>query len=295
MATCVTVGFFDGVHRGHQYLIRTLQKVAIRYGLLPIVLTFEQILKRGSDFSDGQFLIDTPLEKRELLQSYCRTMSEPQPEVHYLDFVRVGHMKAEEYMLYVQKVFDTRCILMGYDHRFGSDLMDNFHEYEACAVKLGIEVTRASSFRLNGREVSSSKIRECLKEGAMEQVTEMLGRPFKICGVVVRGRGIGRQIDFPTANVCVDSFKLLPRDGVYKSVVKLEHRTVTMSAIVNIGNNPTIAKDNLRTVEVHIPGYCGDLYGQAIEVDLIHFLREERFFTSVDQLRHQIQRDVECL
>ena len=281
MPKIATIGFFDGVHRGHRFLFAQLHEHAKHYQLTPAIYTFDchpKELLTGK----APAMLTTHAERKTLLQ--------PFGEVHFLDFAQVQHLTAEQFMRYLQEEELVEVLLMGYDHRFGSDQLKGFSEYEKVARGVGLRVERAHECLVDSLPVSSTRIRKLLHEGQIKQVNRLLGYHYSLTGIVEHGNGIGVQIGFPTANIHIQSDKLLPMSGVYvaKSIVDNQ----TWATVVNIGSNPTVGNNHV-TVEAHLIDYQGDLYGKMLVIVFEDFIREERKFGSLSELQGQISEDVQ--
>lgn len=281
MPKIATIGFFDGVHRGHRFLFAQLHEHAKHYQLTPAIYTFDchpKELLTGK----APAMLTTHDERKTLLQ--------PFGEVHFLDFAQVQHLTAEQFMRYLQEEEQVEVLLMGYDHRFGSDQLKGFSEYEKVARGVGLRVERAHECLVDSLPVSSTRIRKLLHEGQIKQVNRLLGYHYSLTGIVEHGNGIGAQIGFPTANIHIQSDKLLPMSGVYvaKSIVDNQ----TWATVVNIGSNPTVGNNHV-TVEAHLIDYQGDLYGKMLVIVFEDFIREERKFGSLSELQGQISEDVQ--
>lgn len=295
MNYCATIGFFDGVHLGHRYLIEQLKTEAYRRGLQSAILTFEQhpeVVLRGTP----KPLLTTFEERTELLKQ------QEVDQIFCFNFEVISSMTAEEFMRILVANCDVRVLLMGYDHRFGSDRLSSFADYQAAAERVGLVLLPVH--QAPEGDVSSSKIRRALQRGNVEAARIMLGYPYTLNGQVVHGRGLGRQMGFPTANLAIEDAKLLPANGVYSVRVANRYLLASSSAplreedytlgLLNIGCNPTIGGDQL-SVELHLPGFSGDLYDQSIAVQLMEFVREEKQFGSLEELQSQIREDLSRL
>ena len=281
MPKIATIGFFDGVHRGHRFLFAQLHEYAKHYQLTPAIYTFDchpKELLTGK----APAMLTTHAERKMLLQRFG--------EVHFLDFAQVQHLTAEQFMRYLQEEEQVEVLLMGYDHRFGSDQLKGFSEYEKVARGVGLRVERAHECLVDSLPVSSTRIRKLLHEGQIKQVNRLLSYHYSLTGIVEHGNGIGAQIGFPTANIHIQSDKLLPMSGVYvaKSIVDNQ----TWATVVNIGSNPTVGNNHV-TVEAHLIDYQGDLYGKMLVIVFEDFIREERKFGSLSELQGQINEDVQ--
>lgn len=285
--TYATIGFFDGVHRGHCYLLDELKRRAAQAGLPSLVVSFADSPACVLSPENGTKLLTTPMEKTGRLRrqglDYCLM----------LDFnEKLVKMTAGEFLSQLKRHFGVRRLLLGYDHRFGSDGLRSFAEYKCVADKVGVVLEQAAPFSVGGEVVGSRVIRTLLTVGCVEQANLLLGYNYELTGRVEHGRAIGRTIGFPTANLTVSPRKLLPKNGVYAVDVILNKSSY--KGLLNIGVRPTVA-DGMQTVEVHIVGFSGNVYGQNITVALRRRLRDERKFDSLEALEKQIEIDKNSL
>lgn len=273
----VTVGTFDGVHRGHREVLRELTDVARERGLRPVVITFDRHPLEIVAPERAPRLLQTREDRNAMLGAIGAEVVEV-PFTHSL-----SSMTAEAWMEELKKRFQAKVLISGYDNKFGR----NGHslspaDYVSLGEKMGIEVLVAKE--LPG--VCSSLIRKALQAGDVARAAEMSGRNYSIKGRVIEGRKLGRTLGFPTANLDVDVRMQLPAPGVYSG--RLDGRP----AVVNIGNNPTVDVGNPITVEAHLPGFYGNLYGEVVELEFLSRIRDEKRFNSLDELKAQIARDV---
>ena len=280
MPKIATIGFFDGVHRGHRFLFAQLHELAKHHQLTPTIYTFD---RHPKELLTGQApaMLTTNAERKSLLEQYG--------EVCFLDFSAVQHLTAEQFMRYLHDEQDVAALLIGYDHHFGSDRLKGFHEYEKIARKIGMHVERAHECLVDGVPVSSSRIRKLLAAAQIDQVNRLLGYTYSVSGVVEHGNAIGTKLGFPTANIRLNSAKQLPASGVYSVVAHVNG--VEYKALANIGTNPTVGNDHL-SLEVHLLDFQGDLYGQPLTISFLSFIREEKKFSSLEELRDQIAEDI---
>jgi len=283
MDCAVTIGFFDGVHRGHRFLLQQLEKAAAANDLSPVAVTFDRhprsVINSGSPLS----LLTTQEEKLSLLSEAFHG------EVHVLPFTReLSALTAREFMQSVlREKLNARLLLMGYNHRFGHG-GGSPEEYVAWGQETGIKVCLAEA--LHDEKVSSSRIRNLIGEGYIEAANAMLGYPFFMAGKVVGGKQIGRRIGFPTANISPPEQKLLPACGAYAVWVGMPDGT-RRGGMLSIGHRPTIETDGGISIEVHILDFNGNLYGRTLRLEFIAKLREERNFTSLEALQQQLTQD----
>lgn len=273
----VTVGTFDGVHRGHCEVIRELKEYAALQGLCPVVVTFDRHPLEVVAPARAPKL----LQRREDRDVELRRLGVEVEEVAFTP--ALSHLTAGEWMDELRRRYAAEALVTGYDNKFGKDGHDlTSEDYRVLGERHGLSVLTARE--LPG--VCSSAIRAALQDGEVARAAGMLGRNYILRGRVVEGRKLGRTIGFPTANVAVDPRMQLPGAGVY--VARLDGR----KAVVNIGTNPTVSEDNPLTVEAHIPDFEGDLYGKNVELEFVDRIRPERKFGSLEALRAQIAEDV---
>jgi len=286
----VSVGTFDGVHRGHQRLVERVKELAAERGGCATLVTFEphpQLVLQKTDKPPIRILT-TLEEKREIV----RQLGVDRFVVLAFtdDFSR---MSAREFVLEVLvKRIGCAAIVVGPDHGFGKRREGTIETLRELGGEFGFAVEVVPELVLDGREVSSTAIRKTLElEGDVRTAAEMLGRPYEVRGVVGRGAGRGRDLGFPTANLVLDTpHKLLPKDGIYagKAVVRGE----TFPAAINIGVRPTFNGGH-RVVEAHILGNVGNLYGTHIRIQFVERIRDEVAFRTAAELVERMKEDVE--
>lgn len=284
-----TIGSFDGVHLGHRAMLKELQQRAVQQGLPVMVVTFARHPRMLFDSAREPFLLSTNSEKIALFDACgvdCCVM---------LDFdLQMASMSAERFMKEIlSECLGVKLLCVGYDHHFGKPRNDEgFEQYVEYGKALGMELFMASPFVADDMAVSSSKVRRALAVGEIAVANSLLGYEYAFAGSVVHGAAIGRSLGFPTANISLcDGMKLLPADGVY--AVRLYCDGEVYKGVMNIGVKPTIGENLHRTVEVYAIDYEGDMYGKDVVVTVIHRLRGEMVFESVEALRSQINSDVE--
>lgn len=281
-----TIGFFDGVHIGHQHLIGQLRELAAKHGCETAVVTFAQHPRQALNADYKPQLLSTIAEKEALLASYgvdnCLV----------LDFNRsLSEMSAREFMGNVLSRIGVKYLLIGYDNRFGRNRVDGFDDYVRYGKEIGIEVVEATPFKYADICISSSVTRTFLAEGNVDFAATCLGRPYQLEGIVVHGFSEGRKIGFPTANLHCTEGKMIPADGAYAVRVMIDE--TTYRGMLNIGMRPTLGNGAERSVEVHILDFCADIYGRTLRVEFISRLRSEQKFASTDELAAQLRKDVE--
>ena len=287
-----TIGMFDGVHLGHQFVLQQMVNLARELGLQPLCITF--------DHSPRQEQVLTPLDEKTRL---IHQMGINHVEV--LAFTEeLKALTAREFMEKVLRdQMNVRVLLTGYDNRFGHNREEGFDDYVRYGRELGIEVrclppapglTPNPSPKGEGDVVSSSYIRQLLSDGQVAKATLCLGHPYSIIGNVAHGEHIGTELGFPTANlVPLSLHQLIPAPGAYAVRVTLHAPNSsphTLNGMMNIGTRPTF-DGHEQTLEVHILHFHEDLYGQPLSVEFVDRLREERRFDSMDALREQLKQD----
>lgn len=282
---CVaTIGSFDGVHQGHQYLIGKVVSQARQRGLDSVVVTFPnhplQVLR--PDFVPQMLSIAE--EKTELLQ---------QTDIDKIALVTftpaLSQLSAFDFMQTVlHDQLQVRVLIIGYDNHFGHD-RKGYKDIAEYGKALGIEVINADEDTDAHHKISSSSARQALTDGNLATANAILGRPYSMRGIVVHGHHVGTGLGFPTANIQVSPFKLIPENGVY--LVSAEAEGSTHFGMLNIGYRPTLANGTERSIEVHIFDFSGDIYGKTITIHLLRHLRKETEFSSLDALTAQLSRD----
>lgn len=285
---CVaTIGFFDGVHLGHQYLISRVRQEAASAGLGSLVVTFDrhprQVLRQ-----DYQPELLSTLDTKLLLLS--KTGVDTTALLHFDQ--ELASLSAHDFMAHVLRDrLGVRKLIIGYDNRFGHNRSEGFDDYVRYGNELGIEVIHHPAFVMGSVNVSSSVVRAFVKEGEIELANRCLGYPYTIAGKVVDGRKEGRRIGFPTANLDTSSFgQLIPAGGVYAVKVRLEHSMAFRPAMMNIGTRPTFG-GHTQSQEVYIFNFDEDIYGRVLQVSFVSRIREERKFANVTQLVEQLKED----
>lgn len=285
---CVaTIGFFDGVHRGHQYLIRHLVETARQDGLASMVITFDQHPRKVLQ-SDYQPEMLCTLDAKLLLLSKTEVDS-----TTVLHFDRtLASLSAREFMQQVlHDRLNVKKLYIGYDHRFGHNREEGFADYVSYGQEMGMEVVQSTAFELGGINVSSSVIRTFLKAGEVEMANQCLGYPYTLIGKVVSGYHEGRKMGFPTANLDISPFgQLVPATGVYAITARLEHTLAMKRGMMNVGTRPTFNGKRL-TLEANIFDFGGDIYDQLLVVRFEHRIREERKYGSPEELAAQLKED----
>ena len=275
----VALGSFDGLHLGHRSLIA--EAVASKCdGLFAVALTFSAPPKRASR-------IITPARKEYLLRSLGIDT------VFELDFASVRRMSPEEFFNEILiGSLNARKIVCGEDYRFGAAAAGDTELLEKLCLEAGVELCVCKTVTAqNGEKISSSLIRDLIRRGRVDEATEFLGLPFCLDGEVTEGKGLGHSLGFPTVNQKIGDGMILPKDGVYATRIFVGGKTY--AAVTNVGRQPTVDGSS-RTVETHIIGYEGDLYGWMISVEFVKRLRGVRKFPSVEALTQAIGEDAKA-
>jgi riboflavin kinase/FMN adenylyltransferase len=284
--TFLTIGSFDGVHLGHQQLIRELNAHAHEAGAKSVVLTFHphpSVILRGRT---GAFYLTTPSEKAELLDELATDIVVTHPFTH-----EISQSTAREYISYLMDHLGFRQLWVGYDFALGKGREGNVSYLKQLGEEYEYKVHVIEPVTPDGKTISSSQIRNLLTGGNIVEANNLLGRPYRIVGEVVHGDGRGKGIGIPTANLETSDEKLIPGAGVYASRVQILDEY--WPAAVNIGTRPTFESSDQRShVEAHILDYSGDLYSQKIAVEFIARLRGEQRFQNIEDLINQIHADI---
>lgn len=280
-----TIGFFDGVHRGHRFLIEQVREVAAVRGLASSVVTFPVHPRKVLQPDFHPELLTTCDEKVALLAEtgvdYCMM----------LDFTpELTRLSAKEFMTLLKEHYHIQALVVGYDHRFGHNRSEGFDDYVRYGQELGMEVLLARAYSNNEVTVSSSAIRHLLLEGDVSEAAKGLGYHFFLNGTVVGGYHVGRTIGFPTANLKVnDSDKLVPADGVYAVYVFVDGRQY--GGMLSIGYRPTLNNGIDRSIEVNIFNFNSDIYNQPMQLSFVQRTRSELKFDTIDALIEQLHKD----
>lgn len=279
-----TIGFFDGVHTGHQFLIEQLKAEAKKRNLPSAVITFP-VHPRKVLCSDYQpALLCGYEEKIKRLAStdinYCVPLNFTQ---------EMSALSAREFIQQILKEkLNVQTLLIGYDHRFGHNREDGFEEYKQYGKEVGIEVIQAKE--LGGGHVSSSRIRRLLGEGDITKANQLLGYTYTISGQIVEGFQVGRTIGFPTANIKIwEDFKVVPAFGVYAVYVLIEEDQY--EGMLYIGKRPTLHNGDNISLEVNILDFDQNLYGKTLSVEFIEFMRPDEKFKDLETLVKHIKQD----
>jgi riboflavin kinase/FMN adenylyltransferase len=283
--TIVTIGTFDGVHLGHQKILEQIISSAKLNDCESLVLTFfphpRMVLQEGTEMKQ----LNTLNEKIALLAH----LGIDHLVVHPFD-KEFSRLTAEEFVKKVLvDVFKIKKIIIGHDHRFGRNRTATIDDLINFGETYGFEVEQISAEEINEVSISSTKIRNALLEGNIELATNYLGYDYSLTGIIFKGKQLGRTIGYPTANITIEEdYKLIPNNGVYIAKSVLNGKTVF--GMMNIGTRPTV-DGTKQTIEINFFDFKQDLYGQKITISLLHRMRSEQKFESIDALKNQLSKD----
>lgn len=281
----VTIGTFDGVHLGHKAILKRLVETAKKESLDSVVLTFfphpRMVLQQNVDIK----LLNTIDERTKLLEETGLDNLVIHPFTHAF-----SRLTALEYVRDILvKSLKAKKIIIGYDHRFGRNRNANIVDLKEFGRIYGFEVEEISAKELDDVAISSTKIRKALEAGDVETANNFLGYNFMISGEVVRGKAIGRTINYPTANLKPkETYKLIPKNGVY--IVKANIKNKNVFGITSIGTNPSVGGTE-KTIETYFLDFNEDLYETEITIEFLKFIRNEAYFDSIEKLRLEIEKD----
>jgi len=279
----LTIGFFDGVHAGHRFLIRQMEEIAQKEGLQSAILTFWPHPRLVLDEEYKPRLLNSFPEKIDLLSGlpldYCIRINFTPDFANY---------PAYQFMQEIlQKKLNVKHLLIGYDHRFGKNREEGFDDYYRYGEELGMKVTQILPYEEEGCLISSSLIRRLLISGDIKSANQFLRYPFTFKGVVVDGAKLGRKIGFPTANLRLSfNYKCVPDVGVYAVWVQVENRKY--GGMLYIGNRPTVANSEEPSIEINLFDFEGDLYEKELTVTFVDKIRNQKKFQNVELLREQL-------
>ncbi|MBF8151217.1 bifunctional riboflavin kinase/FAD synthetase [Winogradskyella sp. F6397] len=285
-AKVTTIGTFDGVHIGHQKILKQVVALAKKQGYIPVVLTLFPHPRMVLQKDDSIRLLNTIDERIELLKSHGIK------EVVVKKFTKAfANLSAHDYVKQILvDELHTKHIVIGYDHHFGKNRSANINDLKAFAERYDFDVEEISAQDLKDVTVSSTKIRTALNQGEVDLANSYLGYNFFITGTVVKGKELGRTIDFPTANINVTAtYKLIPSDGVYVVKSKIENKTVF--GMMNIGSNPTV-DGKTRSIEVHFFDFSQDIYNAELKIEFLKRLRSEQKYENLEALKIQLKKDM---
>lgn len=285
--TIITLGTFDGVHLGHQAILKKLVNATENGAYESLVLTFYPHPRMVLNQENAMHLLNTIEEKTILFEKF----GIDHLIIHPFD-ENFSKLSAEAFVKSVLvDQLNIHKIIIGYDHRFGENRSANITDLIEFGKKYNFEVVQINAEEINEITVSSTKIRTALLDGAIEFANQYLGYDYFFSGKVIKGKQLGRTIGFPTANiVLIESYKLIPKNGVYVVYSTINNNRVF--GMMNIGHNPTVGENN-KTIEVHYFDVNEDLYDKIVTVSILKFIRTEEKFESIDALKIQLNKDRE--
>lgn len=280
----LSIGMFDGVHFGHQSIINQLNTIAKDKNLESAILTFWPHPRIIFNPEDDLKLLNTIEEKTYFLEKHGIQRSFLQE--FDVDF---RNLTGEEFVkkILVEKL-NVKYLIIGHDHTFGKNKSGDFALLKKMAPELGFEVHQLEAVNFHEKNISSTQIRNALSAGNIKEANEMLGYVYSVSGKVIHGQKIGRTIGYPTANIEVESLKILPKKGAY--IVEVFVKNQHLKGMLSVGTNPTVEGKNI-TVEVYILDFNEDIYGEEISVNFREFLHEEIKFESLEKLIERLDED----
>jgi riboflavin kinase/FMN adenylyltransferase len=286
-STVITIGTFDGVHIGHRKILERLIKDAKDSNLKSAVLTFfphpRMVLQKDADIK----LINTIEEKTKILKNLGLDCLIVHPFTE--DFSRLSATAFVRDLLVNE--LQIKKIIIGYDHRFGRNRTANINDLITFGNTFEFEVEEIAAQEIDDVSVSSTKIRKALENGDIQTANTYLGYKYMLTGIVKKGKGLGRQLNFPTANLHIEEgYKLIPKNGVY--VVQCEINNSLVFGMMNIGFNPTVSGTE-RSIEINFFDLDEDLYDKKLQIDIIERIRDEHKFESLEALKAQLSKDRE--
>lgn len=285
--TVLTTGTFDGVHLGHQAILKRLVQSAREMDCESVLFTFNphpRMILHPEDH--GLKLLSSPEEKARILDEIgIDHLIEYPFSREFASLTALGYVRD----ILVDKI-GIRKMIVGYDHRFGRHREGDYAKLIEFGEIFNFEVEEISALEMQEIKISSTKIRNALKEGRLDEATRYLGREYELTGTVVGGNQLGTKIGFPTANIDPGyQWKLIPSNGVYAVKCYIEGKK--LDGILNIGTRPTVNDNGERRIEVHILNWDGLIYDKEITLNFHYKIRDEQKFDSLDELKSQIQKD----
>ena len=282
--SAVTLGKFDGVHTGHQKLISIVKEKAQENNVLSAAFTFDRIPLSICP-QNFQHFITTNTERKRIMESLGLDV-----EVEYPFTEHLMNTEPKEFIKHIIiGKLNAKYVVVGTDYRFGRNRMGNVDLLIEKGPEYGFETIVVEKEKYQDREISSTYVREELKLGHMETANILLGRPYSVYGIVAKGNQFGRTLEIPTINLYPSESKLLPPNGVYASITELDGRKYY--GVTNVGTKPTVSDGFTISVETNLFDFDKDIYGKTVNVSLMHFVRPEMKFESVEALQKQMKED----
>ena len=283
----VTIGSFDGIHKGHQRIIKKIVGGARKFGERAIVVTFFPHPTEVLGKKIQVFYLNTPEEKDEIFKNMG-----VDSVLTFLFDKELSRMSTREFIGMLHRQLDFSCLLIGYDFRLGADRKGDIHTLRDIGEELGYCIRAIDPLKKRSSPVSSSAIRALIKEGNVQKAAALLGRDYEVRGEIIHGDGRGKHIGIPTANMMPWKKKVIPGIGVYAAFARLGG--CTYKAVVNIGCRPTFYEQPVkRTIEVHLLDFNRNIYGETIRMFFVKHIRSEEKFDSAEALMRKIQHDIE--
>ncbi|MDY3390060.1 bifunctional riboflavin kinase/FAD synthetase [Riemerella anatipestifer] len=282
--TALSIGMFDGVHLGHQSIIKNLKEISDEKKLNFGLLTFWPHPRTIFNPNENLKLLNTLTEKTSLIENlgvdflFLQNFDEDFRNLSADDFVK---------KILVDKL-NVKYLIIGYDHRFGKDKKGDFNLLQKMATEFDFEVQQLDAIQLENQNISSTKIRNAITSGDFKSANDMLGYHYPLSGKVIHGKKIGRTIGYPTANISIDDIKLLPKKGAY--IVEVWINNLFYKGMLSVGTNPTVSGTEL-SVEVYILDFNKDIYDQDITIKFRDFLHEEIKFDGLEALIKKLDED----
>lgn len=282
------IGTFDGVHLGHNSLMWGMNVLSAFKGYYPMFVTFDRHPLDVIAPDRAPRLLMPHSERTSALRGMLSRVA----VLKFDDELR--RLTAREFMQLLRDRYNVEAIYMGFNHHFGSDRLKDIADYRREAESLGMKIFEGKEARTDSdRPISSTEIRRLIVEGDVATASAMLGRPYRIIGIVEHGEQLGRTIGFPTANLRpIEERQLVPGRGVY-ACRAIHPNGKQYKAVANIGVRPTVSASGKQSVEVYLLDFTGDLYGRPLTIDFISRIRDEHRFDNVEALRRQLQADVD--
>ena len=283
--TAVTLGKFDGLHRGHDLLMQTVLEYSKKYDLASVAFTFD---------------IPPRNKVEEIVANVLTTNDEKQYifEKRGIDYLiecpftsEVMSMEPKAFIAWISKALHMKYVVVGDDFRFGYKRAGDYHTLQEHEEEFGYKTIVIDKLKDSNRDISSTYVREKIADGNIKKANELLGYRYFIKSEILHGRKLGRTIGVPTINMILPENKLLPPNGVYVTEVLVDGKTYM--GVTNIGCKPTVSDENKVGVETYIDDFNQDVYGEKIVVSFIQFIRPEQKFNSIEELKHQMQSDIE--
>lgn len=288
----LTIGNFDGMHLGHLAIVNQIKKVAKEKKLASAIITFEpHPISFFNAEKKKNFRITTLAQKLNLFQengidyAIILPFNQKTSEITALDFIND---------ILVTKL-NTKELIIGYDFIFGKDRQGDFNLLEQESKNLGFNLTEIAAVKIDDQTSSSSIVRQLISNGNVSEANKLLNKSFAISGLVNQGRKLASQLGFPTANLNPKPHQIMPKFGVYKSSTFIHHLNQTFPSITNFGIKPTITNHQTPLFETHIPAFDQMIYGKKVTVNFLEFIREEKEFSSIEELKKQITKDVSLI